>query len=47
MTIIFLTVTCFPSRFFLFEDFLGYEYRGDYGILEDFSEHRVFTDSDF
>ena len=47
MTIIFLTVTYFPPRVFVFEDFLGYEYRGEYGILEDFSEHRVFTDTDF
>ena len=44
MTVAFLTLTYFPPRFFIFEDFLGYEYRGEWGILEDYSEHLVFTD---
>lgn len=43
----FVLLTFFPIRMFLFEDFLGYEFRGNYGILEDYSEHLVFTDSDF
>ena len=29
MTIIFLTLTYLPPRFFIFEDFLGYEFRGE------------------
>ena len=44
MTIVFLLLTYFPPRFFLFEDFIGYEYQGEWGILEDYSEHLVFTD---
>ena len=46
MTIVFLVLTYFPPRFFIFEDFLGYEFRGEYGILEDYSEHVIFTDTD-
>jgi hypothetical protein len=44
MTVAFLTLTYFPPKFFIFEDFLGYEYRGEWGILEDYSEHLVFTE---
>jgi hypothetical protein len=44
LTTAFMTLTYFPPKFFVFEDFLGYEYRGEYGILEDYSEHRVFTE---
>ena len=47
MAILFMTLTYLPPRFFLFEDFLGYEFRGEYGILEDYSRHLVFTDTDF
>jgi len=47
MAISFLTLSYLPPRIFLFEDFLGYEFRGEYGILEDYSEHLVFTDTDF
>lgn len=43
---LFLLLTYFPIRMFLFEDFLGYEFRGEYGILEDYSEHLVFTEPD-
>ena len=46
MTVVFLLLTYFPPRFFVFEDFLGYELRGEYGILEDYSDHLVFTDTD-
>ncbi len=45
MTVVFLLLTYFPPRFFLFDDFIGYEYQGEYGILEDYSRHLVFTDS--
>jgi len=44
---LFLLLTYFPIRMFLFEDFLGYEFRGEYGILEDYSEHLVFSEPDF
>lgn len=30
-------------RFFLYEDFLGYEYTGQYGILDDYTDYIVFT----
>ncbi|NND04112.1 MAG: hypothetical protein HKN91_15125 [Acidimicrobiia bacterium] len=46
MTAAFLLLTYFPIRMFLFEDFLGYEPRSEYGILEDYSEHLVFTEPD-
>lgn len=29
-------------RFFLYEDFLGYEYTGQYGILDDYTDYLVF-----
>lgn len=29
-------------RFFLYENFFGYEYSGDYGILEDYTPYLVF-----
>ena len=44
MTMVFLLLTYFPPKMFLFEDFLGYEFRGEYGILADYSEHLVFTE---
>lgn len=44
---VFLVLTYFPPQFFVWEDFLGYEFRGEYGILKDYSEHLVFTDADF
>ena len=47
MPVAFLTLTYFPPKFFLCEDFLGYEFRGEYGILEDFSNHMVFTERDY
>lgn len=47
MTAVFLLLTYFPIRVFLFEDFIGYEYRGEYGILDDYSEHLVFSEPDF
>ena len=47
MTLVFVTLTYLPPRIFLFEDYLGYEFRVEYGIPEDYSEHLVFTDRDF
>lgn len=29
-------------RFFLYEDFLGYQYTGQYGILDDYTDYLVF-----
>lgn len=31
-------------RFFLYENFYGYEYRGEYGILDDYTNYLVFPD---
>lgn len=31
-------------RFFLYENFYGYEYRGEYGILDDYTPYLVFPD---
>jgi hypothetical protein len=42
LTIMFLLFTFFPPEVFLFEDFFGYEYNGQYGILEDYEPYRVF-----
>ena len=39
----FSTLTYFPPKFFLFEDFWGYEYNGQYGILEDYEPYKIFT----
>ena len=44
MTVAFLTLTYFVPKFFIFEDFIGYEYQDEYGILEDYSNHLVFSD---
>jgi hypothetical protein len=44
MAVAFVVFTFFTPRFFLFEDFLGYEFRGNFGILDDYSEHLVFVD---
>lgn len=37
LTIMFSTFTYFPPKFFLFEDFMGYEYTGQYGILDEYT----------
>lgn len=42
----FLLLTYFPIRMFLFEDFLGYEFRGEYGILEDYRDRLIFSEPD-
>ena len=38
----FSTFTYYPPKIFLFENYFGYEYRGEYGILEDYEPYRVF-----
>jgi len=45
MTAAFMLLTYFPIKMFLFNDFIGYEYQNEYGILEDYSDHLVFTDA--
>ncbi len=39
----FSTLTYFPPKIFLFENFFCYTYTGDYGILPDYEPYRVFT----
>ncbi len=39
----FSTFTYFPPEVRLFEDYWGYEYKGQYGILDDYSEYLIFT----
>ena len=36
-------VAFFPPELFLFEHFWGYEYSGQYGILEDYTPYLIFT----
>lgn len=43
LTIMFSTLTFFPPKMFLFENFFGYEYSGDYGILDDYTPYLIFT----
>jgi hypothetical protein len=43
----FLSFTYYPPRMFLFENFFGYTYRGDYGILEDYEPYRIFRPADY
>ena len=38
----FVVFTFAPPRIFLFEDFLGYRYAGQYGILDDYTKYLVF-----
>ena len=38
----FSTFTYYPPKIFLFENYFGYEYRGEYGILDDYEPYRVF-----
>ena len=43
LAVISATVAFFPPDFFLFENFYGYEYPGESGILEDYTPYLVFT----
>lgn len=43
----FVLLTYFPIRIFLFEDFRGYESRGQYGILDDPGEQGMAVPSDW
>ena len=42
MTVLAISLTWLPPRMFLFENFYGYEYSGDYGILDDYTPYLVF-----
>ena len=42
ITAMFSTFTFFPPKIFLFENYFGYEYSGEYGILEDYEPYRIF-----
>jgi len=39
----YVTVTHLTPRHFLYEDFLGYTYSGQFGILEDYTDRLVFV----
>lgn len=43
MIVLASTLTWVPPRMFLFENFFGYEYSGQYGILDDYTPYLVFT----
>jgi hypothetical protein len=43
LAVIMATVAFFPPDLFLFENFFGYEYTGEFGILEDYTPYLVFT----
>ena len=42
LLVAFSLFTYFPPRFFLFENYLCYEYTGEYGILSDYEPYRMF-----
>ncbi|UCG73676.1 MAG: hypothetical protein JSV45_04700 [Chromatiales bacterium] len=43
LIVMYSSLTFFPPRIFLFENFFCYQYTGDYGILPDYTPYRVFT----
>lgn len=42
LTVLMATSAWITPEFFLYEDFFGYEYTGQYGILEDYTDYLVF-----
>lgn len=42
LTLLMATSAWLTPRFFLYEDFYGYEYSGQYGILEDYTDYLIF-----
>jgi hypothetical protein len=42
LALVMATVAFFPPPFFLFENFFGYEYTGEFGILSDYTPYLVF-----
>ena len=43
---LFSTLTYFPPKIFIFENFACYTYTGEYGILTDYEPYRIFTSLD-
>ena len=43
LALVMATVAFAPPQVFLFEHFWGYEYRGEFGILEDYTPYLIFT----
>jgi hypothetical protein len=43
MAVVMATVAFAPPPFFLFENFFGYEYTGEFGILDDYTPYLVFS----
>lgn len=43
LAVLMATAAWFPPRLFLYENFYGYEYSGDFGILDDYTPYLVFT----
>ncbi len=44
LAVLMATAAWYPPEFFLYENFFGYEYTGEYGILDDYSDYLVFPD---
>lgn len=44
LTLTMATSAWLTPRFFLYENFYGYEYRGEFGILDDYTPYLVFPD---
>ena len=42
LTVLMATSAWFPPQFFLYENFFGYEYSGEFGILDDYTPYLVF-----
>ncbi len=48
LTIMFSTFTYFPPKIFIFEDYMGYTYTGQYGILDEYTgPYVIFDRSEF
>ncbi len=43
LALIMALIAFYPPDLFLFENFYGYEYTGEFGILEDYTPYLVFT----
>ena len=46
MVFMFATFTFFPPKLQLFENYLCYQYTGEYGILDDYEPYRIFRKPD-
>ncbi len=43
LTVLMATAAWYPPQFFLYENFYGYQYTGEFGILSDYTDYLVFT----